>query len=191
MKWGKVEQVRDQVVGLRPIYSSIGNVTELIIDEGGTLIDRRVLRSVVQALARSYAVDLPAQRQLVSVWLNKKTLIPFYLGKERVFVPLKMRPKRTGHDETYGYIDVLFLASISETGRRNCRVGLKNDVVLEVISGKGTVLQSQHGGKHLLELLGSLKRPLSEEDKAVDSARWMVQTLNKISLQLDRMEKKQ
>ncbi|HWP96677.1 MAG TPA: hypothetical protein VN426_07480 [Syntrophomonadaceae bacterium] len=190
MSWAKVEQVRDQVIGLRPVYSSIGNATELILEGNQVLMDRRGLKAVVQALARNYAVDLGAQRKLVSVWLNKKTLIPFYLGQDRVFIPLKMRHKKTGHDETYGYADVLFIREITQTDRRLCQIRLKNDLILEVISGKGTVLQSQHSGERLLNLLGNIDMPLTEEDKAVDSIRWMVRTLNKISQQLDRMEKK-
>lgn len=191
MSWAKVEQVRDQIICLRPVYSSIGNSTELILQGGQVLMDRRGLKSVVQALARNYAVDLGAQRKLVSEWLNKKTLIPFYLGQDRVFIPLKMRHKKTTHDETYGYADVLFIREITQIDRRQCQIRLKNELILEVISGKGTVLQSQHGGEQLIHVLGNIDMPLSEEDKAVDATRWMVRTLNKISQQLDRIEKKE
>ncbi|MEN6389494.1 MAG: hypothetical protein ABFD04_03710 [Syntrophomonas sp.] len=188
MVWSKVEQVREQIVGLRPVYSSIGNSTEVLMLEGQTISERRVLKSSISALARSYAVDLAAQRSLVRTWLGKQTLVPFYLSPERVFIPLKMRQSRAGNDETYGYLDVKLVQDIKELARRRCQVMLENGIVLEILSGKSTVLQSQHNGRRLLTMLGNIENPANDEDNAVESARWMVRTLKKISLQLDRME---
>lgn len=188
MAWSKVEQVREQVVGLRPVYSSIGNSTEVLMLEGQTISERRGLKSSVSALARSYAVDLTAQRNMVRTWLEKQTLVPFYLSAERVFIPLKMRQSRAGNDETYGYLDVRLVQDIKELARRRCQVILENGIELEVLSSKSTVLQSQHNGQRLLTMLGNIESPADDEDNAVESARWMVRTLKKISLQLDRIE---
>lgn len=188
MAWSRVEQLREQVVGLRPVYSSTGNSTEVLMLEGHSISERRGLKSSISALARSYAVDLAAQRSMVRTWLGKQTLVPFYLSAQRVFIPLKMRQSRAGNDETYGYLDVRLVQDIKELARRRCQVVLENGIVLEILSGKSTVLQSQHNGQRLLTLLGNIENTADDEDNAVESARWMVRTLKKISLQLDRME---
>lgn len=190
MGWSRVEQVREQVGGLRPVYSNIGNSTEIITLEGQTISERRGLKSSIAALARSYAVDLAAQRSMVRTWLDKQTLVPFYVSAERVFIPLKMRQARAGNDETYGYLDIRLMQDIQELARRRCQVILDNGITIEVLSGKATVLQSQHNGQRLLGMLGNIDNPANDEDNAVESARWMVRTLKKISQQLDRMENK-
>jgi hypothetical protein len=99
-----------------------------------------------------------------------------------------MRQSRAGNDETYGYLDVRLVQDIKELARRKCQVVLEDGTVLEVLSGKSTILQSQHNGQRLLTILGNVENPANDEDNAVESARWMVRTLKKISLQLDRME---
>lgn len=190
MTWARVEHVRDQVVGLRPVYNNSGNATEMLLDNGLVLPDKRILKSVVAALARTYAVDLTAQRILVRNWLGKKTLLPFYIAADRVFIPLKMRQARAGNDETYGFVDVRFIESIMETGRRKCRISCRNGFSLDVLSGKSTVLKSQHSGQQLYALLGSSDNEDSDEERAANSARMVIRVLNKISIQLDRIEKK-
>ncbi len=190
MTWAKVEQVRDQVIGLRPVYKNSGNATEILLENGQALPERRILKSVVAALARTYAIDLGAQRTLVREWLGKKTLLPFYIAADRVFIPLKMRQARAGNDETYGYLDVRFINDIGEIGRRRCRISCRNGFNLDILSGKSTVLKSQHSGQQLYSLLGNMDRSDSDEDRAAESARLVVRVLNKISMQLDRIEKK-
>lgn len=184
MVWSKIEQVREQVAGLRPVYSTIGNTTEILMLEGQTISERRGLKSSISALARSYAVDLAAQRSIVRTWLDRQTLVPFYLSSERVFIPLKMRQARAGNDETYGYLDVKLVKDITELARRRCQVVLENGFVIDVLSGKSTVLQSQHSGQRLLAMLGNIDNSINDENNAVESARWMVRTLKKFPCSL-------
>jgi len=57
----KVELVREDIIGLRPIYNVTGNATEILL-RSGELEVRQGINSVLAALARSYAIDLKAQR---------------------------------------------------------------------------------------------------------------------------------
>lgn len=190
MAGSKVEQFRDLIIGLRPVYSSAGNCTEILLEDGRTIPERRILKSTVLALTRSYGLDLTAQRTLVRSWIKKQTLVPFYLSSERVFIPLKMRQSRAGNDETYGYLDVRTVQDINELGKRRCRLSLNNGLLIEILSSPATALQSQHCGRQLLAMLGYMDNSENEENNASESAKWMVRTLKKITLQLERIENK-
>jgi len=187
----RVEQVCDEVVGLRPAYHRSSNSTEIFLDKGQVFTDQRTLKSVVKALARCYAIDLKAQRQLLRDRTGRKAVIPFFLGKERVFIPLKMRRPLARNDATYGYVDVRCLQEVEQEGRRKCWVMLSNGIKLEVFSNRATVIQSLHIGKQLLASLQELERHNGDEgEEIVKSARILARALGKISRQLDRIEKK-
>lgn len=46
----KVEQLRDDVIGLRPVYSEGADATEIICANGSVIIDYRRVKTVVKAL---------------------------------------------------------------------------------------------------------------------------------------------
>jgi hypothetical protein len=64
------------------------------------------VESVKRALARCYAVDLPAQACLLREKYHRRILLHFYLTDGRVFVPFKLRESRISGDACYGYIDI-------------------------------------------------------------------------------------
>lgn len=53
----QLEQVKDSIVVLRPIYGPSGDNTELWTFEGMT-VDRRSIRSIKKALARLYTIEI-------------------------------------------------------------------------------------------------------------------------------------
>ncbi len=60
--------VKDKIILSRPVYTDVGNVTELLINnkgQTGTAIDYRNITSVRQAVARSFALDLTAQAKII------------------------------------------------------------------------------------------------------------------------------
>lgn len=71
MQFTKVELVRDEIIGFKPDYSDIGDVTNLLMADGSVEVDKRTLKSVRRALAASYAVDLTAQRKGLRSRLGK------------------------------------------------------------------------------------------------------------------------
>ncbi|MGI5922250.1 MAG: hypothetical protein ACOX6I_11000, partial [Syntrophomonadaceae bacterium] len=107
----RVEQVRDKVVGFRPVYIDGGNSTELLLLNGEVVVDRRAWTTVQHALFYSYGLDLSAQRNMLRARLNQKGNLPFYLDEKRVFIPLKTRKVLAPRDGVYGYIDESFISN--------------------------------------------------------------------------------
>lgn len=149
----KAEHYRDEIVLLRPVYSQYGDITELVTAKAKVYVDQRQVKSVVRALARSYALDLVAQRQWIKSRLNRKAILPFCLGGQRVFVPVKMRHSLTRYDASYGYVDVRYISDIRQTGTGSCLLELCNGIDIEVPSRFSTVVKAQYLGNYLLDSL--------------------------------------
>jgi len=186
---GKVEQLRDEVIGIRPIYSEAGNATDIILKDGRVVRDRRVLNSVVKALTASYAVDLKAQRRNLREKLGRKGVLPFYLGEGRVFVPLKMRQALTDGDSVYGYIDMSYMGQPQAGTGRECLIPLANGLELQVLSAQSTILGIQNTGQAALSALQPYKGDGdAREEQVVEAARILAVTLAEILEQLTRIE---
>ncbi|MDD3899101.1 MAG: hypothetical protein PHE82_09175 [Syntrophomonadaceae bacterium] len=189
MDYIRAEQVRDDMIGLRPVYSEIGNSTEVILDSGEVFLDKRGLNSVTKALARCYALDLKAQRQnIVQMGLGRRGILPFYIGNDRVFIALKMRNRVTGKDSVYGYVDVSYMGEPEEDDDKNCRVTLSNGVEIQVFSRRMSVISSLHMGKKLLGLLGHGKTELDTEGALVSSGRVIENFMYRVTRQLNNIE---
>jgi hypothetical protein len=177
----RVEDYREEVIGLRPVYTETGNATELFLASGKVLLDKRGQKSVIKALARAYAIDLTAQRQALQIRLGCKGMLPFHLDEKRVFVPLKLRRARVENDQVNGYMDVRYIKIEGNKGG-GCRVLLSTGQVLEVLSSIDTANRSKHLGERLLEEM----QPVLdlEEEQAVAAARFLVRTLKDIAARL-------
>lgn len=107
----RVEEIHDRLAAFFPAYTDQGSMTRLIYgnpepdqEAGGT--DRRQVENVKRALARCYAVDLPAQARLLREQYSRGLPLHFYLPDGRVFVPFKLREPRVQGDASYGYVDL-------------------------------------------------------------------------------------
>ena len=190
MKLIRVEDLRDSVIGLRPVYFEGGNSTEIFVDSAEVFLDKRIISSVMRALARSYAMDLTAQRKLLKERLSRKAVLPFYLDEKRVFVPLKMRTGLTPRDSIYGYLDVLYMDEITALEKKTCEVKLVNNVVLTVLSSRNTIVQSEHLGREVLALLRDGQDDSSDETRIIESVRSVLRTLGDMARQIARIEEK-
>lgn len=190
MKTGKVEKWRDDVIGLRPVYTDRGNATEVLLKDGEVILDERGLKSVLAALGRAYAVDFKAQRVQLEELLQKQANLPFQLGPERVFVPLKMRRAVTDNDQVYGYVDVRFLDEPRAGDNGQCLVMLKTGLELEVLSSVSTAASSRHTGLRLLEILNADTGRKAEEQQIINSVLYFIQCLNAMHDRLRSIEHK-
>lgn len=175
----RVDDYREKVVGLRPVYTNCGNNTEILLDSGEVLLDERGLKAVQRSLAQSYAIDLNAQRRNLEQRLNKKGVLPFYLSESRVFIALKMRRALADHDMVYGFVDVRYLKIEAEKGK-SCRALLTSGQAMEILSNPDTANRSKDLGKALLEELQ--KSADLDEEHAVATARFLIRTLKSINL---------
>ncbi|MEA4924871.1 MAG: hypothetical protein VB084_06105 [Syntrophomonadaceae bacterium] len=182
-----LEKIKEEIIALQPVYTDIGNATRLILPEGESL-DSRGMRSVIMALARIYAVDLAAQRDSLELRLNRHGVMPFYLSKERIFVPLKMRKALAPKDMVYGYVDVRFMGEVAASGDRTCMVPLPGSRQIEIVSKRSTVLQCQHMGQRLLKILNSEKSSDPGEKILTDVSIYLHRTIKGIERRLENIE---
>lgn len=190
MDMGKVEQLRDEVIGLRPVYCEIGNATELLLKNGTIILDKRILNSVVKALAATYAMDLKIQRKHLREMLNRKGILPFYLGDGRVFIPLKMRQAVTANDAVYGYIDLNYMSEPRPKTGKGCVLELINGIKLQVLSGQTTVRGAQHTGMAVRSSLQPDKPKDEIEELIIQAVQAIINTLTDQHRQLRRIEEK-
>lgn len=185
---GKVELLRDEVVGLRPVYTQMGNCTELLLKNGEIVLDRRVIHSVMKALAASYAVDLKAQRHNLQSQISRKAVLPFYLGDSRVFVPLKMRQPLTENDAVYGYIDQAYMTEPQKGSGRACLMELSNGIKLQILSAPATIHNALHAGLSALDLFQPPDRDHAVEAMLLEIIRLILHEFSRRASQLDRIE---
>lgn len=186
----KVEQVRNVVIGLRPVYSDIGDITEIITASGDIYRDSRKLRTVRKSLARSYGIDLAAQAEMIASEINKQAIMPFFIESQRVFIPLKMRIPVSANDSAYGYVDVRYIIKVDSIDDENhCLVRLSNELEIPVLNSQASVLSNQHVGQVLLlRNHQELDAEDEEERLLMESARIIVKTVKGIRLQLNKAE---
>ncbi|NLX02293.1 MAG: hypothetical protein GXY40_07160 [Syntrophomonadaceae bacterium] len=187
MSDGRVEQVRDTVIGLRPVYTERGNATELWLASGETLMDRRGVKSTLMALARSYAVDLKAQRRQLEQLIQRNGVFPFYLGS-RVFVPIKMRQAITENDSVYGYLDSEYIMDIKGGKGRGCRLLLTTGDTIEAFSSRATALKSWYLGLNLHKELGTADDNDQDEQIIMQSVLTLCRNLKEMAQRLERIE---
>ena len=184
---GRVEQVRDTVIGLRPVYTERGNATELWLASGELLVDRRGVKSTLMALARSYAVDLKAQRRQLEQLIQRNGVFPFYLGR-RVFVPIKMRQAITENDSVYGYLDSEYIMDIKGGKGRGCRLLLTTGDSIEAFSSRATALKSWYLGLNLQKELGTDDDNNQDEQIIMQSVLTLCRSLKEMAQRLERIE---
>lgn len=186
----RLEAERDNVIGLVPVYTDTGNATKVLLKSGEVWIDNRTIRTARSVLARSYAIDLKAQRLRIEEMLNRKGPLPFFIN-QRVFMQLKLRQAVSENDMVYGFIDINYIKSLEsiDNGAR-CEAILTNGERLKVFSGYNTALKAKEIAEKLLELIKVEQRDSSEENEVVKSVISFINSLKEINRRLERIEGK-
>lgn len=160
----RIEDIHHQLIAFYPVYTDQGNVTQIIYQEPGaaatpSLIDQRQVESVKRALARCYAVDLPAQCSLLRERYRRRILLHFYLPDGRVFIPFKLRESRVIGDACYGYIELDQVARLVQGDEPY--VKLKHGDRLPLFSNITTARLAYFMG---LEIMADYAGPRQDED---------------------------
>lgn len=143
-------QAKKRVIALRPVYTDVGDVTEVYYEGGGQEIRNRPVKSEIQVMARAFAVDLKVQKKTIGEMVARKALVPMILG-DQVFVPFKMRRPKAASDYCYGCVDVLQIDEIVEDGK-GCRVRLKDGRELPLMTGRDVALNRFADGMKVVRL---------------------------------------
>jgi len=183
----KVELVREDIIGLRPIYNGTGNATVILL-RSGELEVRNGINSVMAALVRSYAIDLKAQRQQLASLLQRQQRLPFYLSHNRVFIPLKMRRPAAPKDIVYGYLDINYLDRVEVVGEGQCEMRLTDQRRISVLSHRATVELAQTMGRNLQSHLDSSSQKNSGSILVAEAASCVYDKLHSIYSKLEHIE---
>jgi hypothetical protein len=182
-----LQKVKDEIIGLRPVYTDIGNATLRYLQEG-EMLDPRGLPAVLASLVAMYAIDLTAQRRQLEKNLDRKAMLPFYLEANRVFVPLKMRKPLAGKDSANGYLDVRCMGDVLEQGRDGSVLPLKDGRRIEIFSRRSTVESCRDMGRRLLDVLQMKQMTDPGEKIIVDMSLYLHHTIKRLEQRLERIE---
>jgi hypothetical protein len=183
-----IGQVREEVIGFRPVYTEQGNNTEIILATGMVLLDRRGLKSVLKVFAKNYAIDMKAQKAVIEKMMGRRGVMPFYINSGRVFVPFKMRQDAAGNDMVYGYVDVNFIEDIPDKAGKTCITRLKTGLTVELFSSAATARKSLYMGLDLMKWLGAGTQADQSEEAVVRAAKYIIYEFRDIGAKLDRLQ---
>lgn len=94
-----------RIAAILPCYTTAGDSTLIIADDGSTTTLNTKVRTVIQRLAKSRAVDLTALKNRTKAATGRKNLEPLPIAPGLVLVPVKVRKPRINGDTTTGYIN--------------------------------------------------------------------------------------
>lgn len=180
----------DRIIIFRPVYSNSGSCTELILDDGTSGLYHRSIDHVRASLARKRAVDLEAQGQILSDFLNRRPPLPFMLPEPnkpkggRIFVPLKMRKPRIARDRAYGYVDLDYINRLEAAN---------NYAILHLVNGQAfelfTSLTAARAGVSLGREAAAyfLSSEPSEDEQIIQVVRRLLGRLSRIEGHLEQL----
>lgn len=108
----------EKIAAIVPCYSSTGDSTTVVATDGSTTKLTARVRTVIQRLAKSRAVDLAALRANVRAITEKTNLEPLPLAPGLVLVPVKVRFPRIAGDATTGYINLHSVSKVNATTKK-------------------------------------------------------------------------
>jgi len=175
----------------RPIYTTTGSCTELLIDNTPSILDLRSVDSIRSALAREYAVDLRAQGRIIIRDFHRHQPVPFFLPEPvrpdggRVFVPLKMCKPRVARDRAYGYVDLSYIDHLEPVDNTSSLLHLTTGDTAELFCSLSATRSNLALGR---EVAARYLRPIpAEEDQVVQAARILLDRLSHIEEYLEHL----
>ena len=90
-----------------------GDCSRLKVDDKETILDREV-NLALRYLFKERFLDIDVIRKRCSLVVNQKHLIPLYLGKDEILIPVKVRKPRAKWDSVRGYLNVNYIDKIQE-----------------------------------------------------------------------------
>ncbi|MDN5327270.1 MAG: hypothetical protein PWP41_1966 [Moorella sp. (in: firmicutes)] len=159
---------------LVPVYGSgddAGNYTEVWLDNGEKLLDRRRVKTVLKALATYLGVSW---RQQYTAWVEagRSHLVPIVLGPEMALVPLRLRRPRSRDEGGTGYVvtgNVIKCEPYFKPPYRS-RLVLKGGQVLPCFLSIATLELRLLAGRKALQRRWEIYRETRQELVAADPA---------------------
>ena len=139
----------DTIATILPHYTSKGDSTCILFTNGSQTITHRRISTVLNQLARRYAVDLVALKQKASQATASSILQPLALAPGLVLCPLKVRLPRVAGDTSIGYINLHALMGVTENQQKpyQSMIKLLGGAELPVLWKASTVKKHFQQGK--------------------------------------------
>lgn len=110
-----------------------GDCSRLKQDNEEQILEKDI-NCALKNLYKERCRDLNAVKKRCSLTLNQKHLIPLYLGKNEVILPVKLRKPRAERDSLYGYVNIFCIDKI-----QNDAIVLKDKNSISFIENKCSV----------------------------------------------------
>ncbi|HEX3015980.1 MAG TPA: hypothetical protein VHQ46_06330 [Desulfobacteria bacterium] len=130
-----------ELVAVEPFYhEEYGDCCRLHLGDGGTVLDRRSIRGVKQALTRRKALNTKYLRELCGGELERRLSLPLPLAADLILVPLKMRLPLTANDSAYGLVNLAKVRKVVGNTKGGALLVLCSGQTLHTVSTRETVL---------------------------------------------------
>ena len=149
-----IEKIWRTVVFFYPIYDKYGgNSTQILLEDGGKLTDRRKTKTLLAAFARLFAVDLPVLRKKYGELLGRRNFVPLPLHLDFVLVPVRVRRAMSKDQGATGYLvlDKILHYDASPGDGFLCRVAFEGGGELDCLEREGTIRKKVLEGRAVRE----------------------------------------
>ncbi|TDT62415.1 hypothetical protein [Fonticella tunisiensis] len=102
----------------------------------GEEIQRKKINSSLKDLFNDKCLDMRTVKHKSSKLLGQRNLIPLYLGRDEILIPVKVRKPRVHRDTGYGYVNFYAINNINEE-----TILLKNNKEIFFCEGKRRIIK--------------------------------------------------
>lgn len=92
---------------------NIGDCCRLKDDKCERIYEKK-MDSVLKEVYKEKCIDINAVKNKCGKVLNQRNLIPLFLDKDEILVPIKSRTPRFSKDGSYGYVNAVLIADIKD-----------------------------------------------------------------------------
>lgn len=141
-----------QINFLQPYYhQNGGNSTIISFGPADKVIDKRKLKTIINILAKTYAVDLKAAKDKYGHLVGRRSSTPIPLNSAIILIPVKMRVPITKDDGAWGYVVLDKIASCEEANllEFKSKVNFKDGSELFTLVTKETFTQLLKDGEYV------------------------------------------
>lgn len=156
-----------------PKYIEGRGSCSIVKDDNGTSILDMGIRSALKRMFASKMLDINIVRKRCSSEVLQKNLIPLFLTRYEILMPIKVRKPIVSRDGGYGYINALQIKSIEGD-----KVVLKSGEIINFVESKRAVTKRVKVTMRLadkfeecddgyINVMSNLDTPATKEDIAV------------------------
>ncbi|NLY43852.1 MAG: hypothetical protein GX066_07770 [Clostridiaceae bacterium] len=108
------------IAAILPTYQlGIGDISTIIDNNGNEYLVASKVKTILNRLARIYALDLKQVRRKYSHVIRQKNIVPIPFSEHFILIPFKIRKPKAENDGSLGYISLESIYKIEEIKEEN------------------------------------------------------------------------